>query len=919
MRGIILLVFACCFMSLPFTAYGQDDLTHFEKANELFKKNKWEEAKKHIDIGIEESPLDADLLMLNGKYYHMKGNNSLARQNLMKSIQLDPKNVDAKQILVNVEMESENYSAAICYVNELLEINPYWKGLWRKKIDLYRLQDNDVEANRLLKRMNQIYPEDSQLQDEYRTSLQGDINELKKSGKLLEALEKSDELLKLEGNSETAYLEIINTFLTAGDKEKALSYSNRALTSYPNSTTFIKKKASILADIGRFTEALQFLKTKMSGNSQLASMYNGILLENARFQNQSDPYVLYGKIFERNPGNRESLTFLLNTSLSRGYNTDAIYYIAQAKKIQGETTEILYKEFMLYKSMGNESKSDQILLKLHKMSPNDSDIHDYYLAYQYKLAKQRVLNNENRDALVPLHYIVNEPNNDYSEYALQLLLNVYMNLGRNQDATKISDSLISSYPDNINNYFKKVSVLLADDKPAEAMDFYEGILNNMDDAERSSYEAGYEEIALHLTKELMDGGQPERAFEIIEKVLTMNPEKELAYQYGLSNAFRTDDKEKFLDYGRRAANIYPESIFFTAKYAEGLFLIDSIADADSVITPVFEKYPYNESVIGVKTDIALSQSTELFTEKLGDSLLELTNSVLAYNSKSTDLLLYKGLAFELLKDYDSAYYFQSFYVPSPMEEKEFMYHMKWLKYKTYLHQVSFFHLRSRFGDKSSITGLSTLEYTRFYDSKNTLTGRIHYTGRDQGAGFLMQGEWSRIINPKWRFIANAGYGTRYFSQIILNARVFKALKNEYEVSAGIGYRYLPNVYSLLNVSVGVSKKWENIRLNSNLNVYYSEGSFFYNLLLNSRYYLFAEGRTFVEATFSVGSISETGALDLSLYNSWNAFNTMAGLGFQHMVTSRLTVGVIGNWYNIKYAETDYRNLHNIYLRVSYSL
>lgn len=38
-----------------------------------------------------------------------------------------------------------------------IEVNPYWRGLWRRKIDLYRKQGNDVEADRLLKRINQIY------------------------------------------------------------------------------------------------------------------------------------------------------------------------------------------------------------------------------------------------------------------------------------------------------------------------------------------------------------------------------------------------------------------------------------------------------------------------------------------------------------------------------------------------------------------------------------------------------------------------------------------------------------------------------------------------------------------------------------------------------------------------------------------
>ena len=56
-----------------------------------------------------------------------------ARYYLVRAVRENPENVTAKQMLVNVEEESGNYSSAICYVNELLEINPYWQGLWRQK------------------------------------------------------------------------------------------------------------------------------------------------------------------------------------------------------------------------------------------------------------------------------------------------------------------------------------------------------------------------------------------------------------------------------------------------------------------------------------------------------------------------------------------------------------------------------------------------------------------------------------------------------------------------------------------------------------------------------------------------------------------------------------------------------------------
>ena len=912
-----IILIAACLVGIHAHAQAQEE-TYFQKANKLFKQQKWNAGKVFIDQGLAESPLDGDLLMLEGKYYHMKGNNDEARHRLMKALRLDPNNVDAKQILVNVEMQSKHYSAAICYVNELLEVNPYWKGLWRKKIDLYVLQGNEVEAQRLLKRMSQIYPEDAQWQNEYRTRLENDINTLKKSGNVDAALDKANELLKLQGNTESAYTEIIGTFLSSGDKENALRYTNRGLSNFPGNVGFVRKKASILADMGQLNEALLYLKANMRGKPSLTSMYNGLLLENARFQNQSDPYVLYGKIFERNSGNREALTYLLNTSLSRGYYTDAIYYIGRAKDVQGESKEILYKEFMLYKVMGHVSKSDQILVKLYTDYPNDEDIKNLYIDFQYKYAKSLIRDGQSGVALAPLLFILEQPNSDYIEPAMQSLFNAYMNLGRTERALELADSLISMYPDNINNYFKKVSVLLALDEPILAMDLYEVLLDGMDDEERNIHIIGYEEVALEFAKQLIDKGHRIEAFEIIDRILEINPYSELGYNYGLNNSFKTRDLAAFLDYGERAVYAHPSSVHFATKYAEGLFLTGNLKAADSIISPLYRRYPYNDAIAGIKTEIALVECKSLYKQKRGDSLVTLTTYLLGYNPESSELFYYKGLWHEINGDFDSAYYIQSQYIPSPLEEKAFFNHLRWLRNKSYKNQITFSHMRSRFGEHWAISGISYLEYTRFQNSKNTFTARAHYAGREYGAGFLIQGEYFRVLEKGWYFDLKGGYGTRYFPESIAGVNIFKGINKEIEFQLGLGYRNLPNVYSLINAVAGISKQWENIWLNGKLNLYVESQRSFYNVLVDSRFHLFTEGRSYIQAMASVGTIPEIGALNLSLYQTWNATNIMVGFGVRHLFTSRMSGGVMGNWHNIKMNPTHYQNLFNITLQVNYS-
>ena len=74
-------------------------------------------------------PTDPDMRWLMGKYYYQFKNYDQSRYQLIKCIENEYNHVQAKQLLVNVEEETKHYSSAICYVNELLEVNPYWRGL----------------------------------------------------------------------------------------------------------------------------------------------------------------------------------------------------------------------------------------------------------------------------------------------------------------------------------------------------------------------------------------------------------------------------------------------------------------------------------------------------------------------------------------------------------------------------------------------------------------------------------------------------------------------------------------------------------------------------------------------------------------------------------------------------------------------
>ena len=100
-----------------------------DQVTALFSQHRWAKGKELLDEGLELYPDQPNLQYLCGRYWWNAKNYNKARYHLVKACTLRYNHIEAKTLLVNVEEITGNYSSAICYVNELLEVNPYWKGL----------------------------------------------------------------------------------------------------------------------------------------------------------------------------------------------------------------------------------------------------------------------------------------------------------------------------------------------------------------------------------------------------------------------------------------------------------------------------------------------------------------------------------------------------------------------------------------------------------------------------------------------------------------------------------------------------------------------------------------------------------------------------------------------------------------------
>ena len=744
---------------------------------EHFANEEWEEGKTLLEEGLGRYPKVSDLQWLMGKYWHHKKDYDQARYHLIKAIEDNYNNVNAKQLLVDVEENTQNYSSAICYVNELLEVNPYWRGLWRRKIDLYRKQGNDVEADRLLKRINQIYPNDTILRKDYIYSMELGYQHMKKGGNRKEAINTLTELIKAAPGNEQYYLDIINLQLQEGNQEAALGWASNGLSEIPGSYSLISKKVGILGELARYPEALVFMRDQMRKNNSAAlrQLYNHILLEAAQAERQRDPYVLYGIVYDNGKNNKEALDYLLNTSVTRGYSDDAFYYLREAKKKYGDTDKgILYKEYLLYRKMNEKDRAFSTLNKLYELYPDDYDILLAICEQHMEKAERLIELGLHAEALPHTQFIIQKQvDSEITGIAWERALGCYISMKKYNEALAALDTLTTRYPEYENGIWKRAFILDKMDKTAEALDIYLSAIEHSDEDMRMFYVIGYEELAIPYIKKCMEAGNTQRAHDTACKLVQLNPSSDLGLRYAINTSALLKQYDKFQQYTEQGLQYYPNEPFYQTKLAT-IYDRDKQYDLSiGLLHPIVQKYPDNKEVIGAFSQSSEYRALQLSKSRKAVEAIAVLDTAIQFDSQNKSLKYTKGLVYENNKQADSAYYYQKYYEPSLMEYKSFQRHLNGLKSQMLKNEIALIYLRARYGEEDIITSVASLEYTR-KARKNTYTGRINYAGRSGsankdmtaeeqtpgGVGIQIQGEWTHRFSSTVSGMANVAYATQ---------------------------------------------------------------------------------------------------------------------------------------------------------------
>lgn len=896
-------------MPLAIFADGYTPRYYISRAESYIQSRAWNEAKRVIDEGLKIYPEDPDLRYYNGRYYYQARHLNEARYNLVKAIQVEDQHFRAKRTLVDVEDDAKHYSSAICYINELLEFQPYDIDLWRRKIALYRKMNNNTEADAALERLSRIYPNDTIVAKDIRNRRRENLRNITHTSNLTESAATIEQWLDKDPKNLEYYLDLIGVYQRMGEFEKAIGVANRGLQQFPGNKILVNKMVGILTDLGLYSQAFDIAKRY----DPHGTAYNNLLHEVAAQARMHDSYDIHGRLYAETH-DRDALTYLINTSLTRGYYDDARMYLSEGMKLEGRSARLLMKQYALEKRMGNEREMHKLLLELYAMNPNDEELKTEYSDMMLQLA---------------INDMAGEQWADAAEHLKRVL--------------EIMPTTNESWPAAVSRRITCLGHMGQYDKARQQ--YRDAAAKSPENSKR--FASAYEDIVANRLHFLIEEENYSEALQEGQQLLEVVPQSEAALRCCINMSQTLKKNDLFQKYARQGYETYPNEPYFIVKQAVSLQQQGRNSEALALLKKPIEK---DRAMLDAAfSGISAEWAQQLIKDHMSDIALGVIDSALIHDAKNRELLYLKGLAYEQMKVFDKAYDYQKkYYVPSNAEQQEYYQHLRYLYFRGRKNRVDASYTYAAFDSRhdgpaisSHLYSVATIAYSRI-DSINTYTGQISYKGIDGyhndddsnsgGVGLEFMAQWERTFNHRWSGLANVSYSTRFFNKIGANVMAAYHMDRGWTPSLRLGYRRTPETYLYLDggtskndkynlfiVTPAIEKSWEGIKASCKVDVTLMEGSIYYNVGLKGKLFINDDNISSVSLLTGIGSFPELTFFEQTALRNVSHTNAMVGFDAQYLVTRNLYLGLAGSWntcfnpYRDNYGELhdSYRNIYSI--------
>ena len=902
---------------------------YVDQVTNLFSQHRWAKGKELLDESLEMYPDDAQLQYLAGRYWWNGKNYDRARYHLVKACQINYHYVDAKTLLVNIEEITGNYSSAICYVNELLEVNPYWKGLWLRKVDLYKKMGNYDEANSLLQRLSQIYPTDATITGDYFDVLESTYQQARLAGDTNAAEAALKEIVHITPSDTDYQMAYTNILVREGRTTDALNNLTYAINATPGNVILIQRATEIMLAEGKTAGALALVRAQYEEHKtpELKRLYDSVLAESARMQDESDPYDMHMRVYNTTRS-ESALQYLLSHSVKKGYYDDALFYINEARKRRGDSAKWYMMEYEVYDRMGRHDSAGKVLETGLKSYPDDYDLNLAACRQKLSEASSEMAEGSYNQAIQLLEFVRRhsvEP--EYRGVAVRRLATCYRETAQMDMAVLMLKERLK-YDPEYQVTVDYASLLVKQGRPEAAL---QAIQASFDDARDTvalrALGNAYKETAYPYLKEKLSSGAVKGLQPITDMILSIDPKD----YWGLRYSLRTADDA--LPYALRGIRVYPDDLTFPIRAANILSDRGHNERALNILRSYLSDFPADDDLQRAYAGVSDKVANVLFKDKDYDRAEAVLDSALAMRPLDPGLRYTRGLLYEKRHQWDSAYVYQRHYQPSVLEEGEFKARMNAIRAHTLKNTVDVGADIFRFTDSQHLMGNAGVGYTHSWQ-EDELELRVNYTGRDAdydsdeqmynsvgGQGLQFQGAWTHEFGKIVSLKGATSYGTAFFPRWTVDADFNWHLPKDWDLQTVLSYRYMRDRSSMYSGALGLYHTFDSMYAGGKVTLGTLKDSFFFNAQARVRFYPVDGGRSYVEAQGGAGTAPELTFLnyyyDAGIYNNLNSFVAVTG---SWAVTYNLALQLSGTWTTVydQRSTVTYRNMFMAHVSVAIS-
>lgn len=434
------------------------------------------------------------------------------------------------------------------------------------------------------------------------------------------------------------------------------------------------------------------------------------------------------------------------------------------------------------------------------------------------------------------------------------------------------------------------------------------------------------------------------AHKAVKNALLVAPTSNELLHLAITTSDMLGMKDDYADMVRAGKEKYPDDPFFIVKEAGLMDAEGDHAGAVKMLYPQLEVYLGDTVLVKAFSAFSRNLAMDQAKAKAYNSAIATLDTALVYNHSNNELLYTKGLVYEAMHQYDSAYVYQKYYKPTLMDFREHSRHLEELQGQGFKNEVTITYQQARPGSEDIISANAYASYLK-KGERNDYTFSMAYAGRDGssaddltkdemesgGTGVMLGLDWHHRFrnNSPWAFTVGASLASKYFPVITLRATIEREMWDTWLINAHASYRsikaytkrykWIENEERTSDADpeyVYVSDGWKQkdapltqfgltaqrtipqFVIQGGVDGFIMNNKLYFSGQLKGQFFPLEGSRTHVFAMGGIGSAPQTELLDQSMPAGFSKLNTFVGGGLTWFFNKHIAASLSGTWYTM---------------------